>query len=78
MQAEPAWVERCGRRANDDDVPRGEAKRRAHAAGVHRDELLVEPRKPPLILGDQQGIEGRQPVARDLKGDPPNLGQNPP
>ena len=49
----------------------------SHAAGVHRDELFVKAGKSPLILGDQQGIEGRQPIARDLKGDPPGLGQNP-
>jgi transposase len=37
MQADPAWVERYGRRANDYDVPRGEAKRRAHAEQIGRD-----------------------------------------
>lgn len=36
-QADPAWVERYGRRAGDCDVPQGEAKRRAHAEQIGRD-----------------------------------------
>jgi IS5 family transposase len=35
--ADPAWVERYGRRAGDCDVPQGEAKRRAHAEQIGRD-----------------------------------------
>jgi hypothetical protein len=35
-----------------------------HAARVHRDDLLVEVRKAPLILGDQLRIESAGPVAR--------------
>ena len=30
---------------------------RAHAAGVHRDDLLVEAGKAALVLGDQLRIE---------------------
>jgi transposase len=35
--ADPAWVERYGRRAGDCDVPQGEVKRRAHAEQIGRD-----------------------------------------
>jgi len=35
-----------------------------HTAGVHRDDLVVEPRKFPLILGDQLGIEAGLAVPR--------------
>ena len=40
-----------------------------HAAGVHRDDLFVELRKAPLILGDQLRIEGPATIARDIQGD---------
>jgi hypothetical protein len=33
------------------DVPGG------HASGVERDDLLVEPREAPLVLGDQRRLE---------------------
>jgi len=36
----------------------------AHAAGVHRDDLVVEPWKAALVLGDQLRIETGLPVAR--------------
>ena len=48
----------------------------AHAAGVHRDDLLVEAGKPPLVLGDQLRIEGRQPIPRNLEVDLAGLGQH--
>ena len=35
-----------------------------HAAGIHRDDLLVEVREAALILGDQLRIEGPGPIAR--------------
>lgn len=34
VHADPAWVERYGRRAGDDDVPQGEVKRQAHAEQI--------------------------------------------
>ena len=37
MHADPAWVKRYDRRASDYDVPRGQAKRRAHAEQIGRD-----------------------------------------
>lgn len=40
---------------------------RAHAAGVHRDELVVEAGKPALPLHDQLRIEARLPVPRHLQ-----------
>jgi hypothetical protein len=39
----------------------------AHAAGVHRHDLVVEAGEAALVLGDQLRVEGRQPVARDLQ-----------
>ena len=48
----------------------------AHAAGVHRDDLLVEAGKPPLVLGDQLRIEGRQPIPGNLEIDLAGLGQH--
>jgi NAD(P)-dependent dehydrogenase (short-subunit alcohol dehydrogenase family) len=38
-----------------------------HPARVHADEVIVEARQPPLILGHQLRLEGGQPVARDRK-----------
>src|SRR5664279_5709120 len=37
----------------------------AHAARIHRHNLLVEARKPTLIASDQLGIERSFPVARN-------------
>jgi hypothetical protein len=48
----------------------------AHAARIHRDDLLVETGKSPLIFGDQLRIEGRQSVARNFKLDLAGLGEN--
>jgi hypothetical protein len=39
----------------------------AHAAGVHRNDLLVKAGKPPLVLGDQLRIEGRQAIPRNVE-----------
>ena len=41
----------------------------AHAAGVHQNNLVVEIRKPALILGDQLWIEGAGAVARNRQVD---------
>ena len=43
---------------------------------AYRDDLLVETGKSPLIFGDQLRVEGRQPVARNLKLDLAGLGEN--
>lgn len=40
---------------------------RAHAAGVHRDHLVIEPGETPLVPGDQLRIKARLPVPRDLQ-----------
>jgi hypothetical protein len=53
-----------------DDLPR------AHAAGVHRDDLVVETRKPPLVLGDQLRIKTRLAVAWNLQLDLPSIGDD--
>jgi hypothetical protein len=37
----------------------------AHAAGVHRDELLVKAGKAALVLGNQLRLEAATPVARN-------------
>ena len=39
---------------------------RAHAARVHRDDLLIEAGKASLIFGDQLRIEARLPVAGNI------------
>lgn len=39
----------------------------AHAAGVHRDNLLVEPGKAALVLGNQLWGEAGLVVARNLE-----------
>ena len=41
----------------------------AHAAGVHRDDLVIEAGKATLVLRDQLRFEGPAPVARDLELD---------
>jgi hypothetical protein len=43
------------------DVPR------AHPAGVHRDDLVVEPGKASLVLGDQLRLKGAAPIPRNLQ-----------
>ena len=45
-------------------------------ARIHRDDLLVETRKSPLIFGDQLRIEGRQSIERNFKLDLGGLGEN--
>jgi hypothetical protein len=47
----------------------------AHAARVHRNDLLVETGEPTLVLADQLRIEGRQPIPGDPEGDLAGLGQ---
>src|SRR5215213_376635 len=42
----------------------------AHAAGVHRDDLVVEPREAALIFGDQLRIETGLAIARHRQLDP--------
>src|ERR1700693_1693590 len=48
----------------------------AHAAGVHRDDLVVETREPALVLGDQLRIEAGLAVARHLQLDRPGVGDD--
>ena len=48
----------------------------AHAAGVHRDDLVVEPRKLALVFGDQLRIEPGLMVARHLQFDLPGIGDD--
>ena len=48
----------------------------AHAARVHRDDLVVEPRKPALVLGDQLRIEARLAVARHRQLDLAGIGDD--
>jgi hypothetical protein len=50
--ADPAWAERYGRRAGDDNVPQGEAKRRAHAEQIGREghQLLAAIMAPDLPI----------------------------
>ena len=61
MQADPAWVERYGRRAGDCNVPQGEAKRRAHAEQIGRDghQLLAAIMAPgaPIWLRQIPAVE---------------------
>ena len=53
-----------------DDLPR------AHAAGVHRDDLVVETRETALVLGDQLRIKAGLAVARHLQLDPTGVGDD--
>ena len=48
----------------------------AHAAGIHRHDLVVETWKATPVLGDQLRIERRLPVAWDLQLDPASLGRH--
>ena len=45
----------------------------AHAAGVHRNDLLVETRKAALVLGDQLWIEARLAITRHLQLELPGI-----
>ena len=49
----------------------------AHAAGVHRDDLVVEARKAALVLGDQLRIKARLAVAQHLQLDLAGVGDDP-
>ena len=49
---------------------------RTHAAGVHRDDLLVEAGKAALVFADQLRIEAALPVARNGKLERSGVGQN--
>src|SRR3954453_19273313 len=48
----------------------------AHAAGVHRDDLVVEPRKATLVSGDQLRVEAGLAVARHRQLDPASVGKD--
>src|SRR5215212_5332033 len=48
----------------------------AHAAGVHRDDLVVEPREAALIFGDQLRIETGLAIARHRQLDPAGVGDD--
>ena len=48
----------------------------AHAARVHRHDLVVEAGKAALVLGDQLRIEARLPVARHLQLDLAGVGRH--
>src|SRR5215213_11512717 len=48
----------------------------AHAAGVHRDDLVVEPRKTTLVSGDQLRVKTGLAVARHCQLDPAGVGNN--
>jgi hypothetical protein len=48
----------------------------AHAPGIHRDNLVVEARKPALVFGDQLRIERRLSIARNFQFDPASLGRH--
>jgi len=37
--------------------------------GVERQDLGIEARQPPLMLGDELGLEGAGPIARDRDRD---------
>lgn len=47
-----------------------------HTAAIEGEDLGVEALQPPLVLGDELGLEGPRPIARD--GDPhrPGLRQH--
>lgn len=48
----------------------------AHAARIHRHDLVVGTRKAALVPGDELRIEGRLTIARDLQLDPSGLGRH--
>ena len=47
-----------------------------HAAGVHRDDLVVETRKAALVLGDQLRVEAGLAIARHRQLDLPGVGDD--
>src|SRR6201987_4816999 len=48
----------------------------AHAAGIHRDNLVVEPREAALVLGDQLRIKAGLAVTRNLQLDLAGVGND--
>src|SRR3954465_3840434 len=48
----------------------------AHDAGVHRDDLVIKPRKAALVSGDQLRIETGLAVARHRQLDPTGIGND--
>ena len=49
---------------------------RAHAAGVHRDDLVIEPRETALVFGDQLRVETGLAVTRNLQLDRARVGDD--
>src|SRR2546422_166454 len=54
-----------------DDLPR------THAAGVHRNDFVVETREAALVLSDQLRVEAGLAITRDLQLDLASIGNNP-
>jgi hypothetical protein len=48
----------------------------AHAAGVHRHDLLIKARKAPLVFGNQLRIKSRQAITGDRQIDRAGVGQH--
>jgi hypothetical protein len=48
----------------------------AHTAGIHRGDLVVEPREPALVLGDQLRVKAGLAVARHLQLDLAGIGDD--
>ncbi len=48
----------------------------AHTARIHRDDLVIEARKAPLILGQKLRIKTRLPVSRYRQLQRPVIRQN--
>ena len=48
----------------------------AHAAGVDRDDLLVEAWEAPLVLGGQHRVEAALAVPQHLQSDPAGVGDH--
>src|SRR3546814_11650266 len=49
---------------------------RAHAARVHRDDLVIETGEATLIFGDQLWIETARPIPRHFDLDPSPVGRH--
>ena len=49
---------------------------RAHAAGVHRDDLGIEPREAVLVVGEQLRVETNLAVTRNLQLDLARVGDD--
>ena len=48
----------------------------AHAARVHRDDLVIEAGEATLVLGDQLRVEAARPITRHLDLDPSPIGRH--